>query len=220
MRKALLVSLFYLLGVGVLPAQKTEMATDLVMKAVAMVVPCSYEVSAAEEAKGGKSKAASLSKGENEMKSKISLPILLRSGRYVYGTPASGIYAGRSVFNIHFEPAPSNQPAAGAGEDERLNRAMNNMYGDIELDKATGSLIHLDAALKGTMLFSGIVRTLGIPVPVTVTVLNGTLHVDQKLVGDVWVPEKAVLDTWVIASWLIIVVPAHYTYTAPFHCAK
>ncbi|MES2315621.1 MAG: hypothetical protein V4486_02705 [Patescibacteria group bacterium] len=220
MRIALLVSMFYLLGLGVPQAPKTPDPADLVTKAVSLVVPCSYDVSAAEEAKGGKSKAANLSKGENEMKSKISLPILLRSGRYVYSTPAIGTYAGRPVWTIHFEPAPSIQPVVQTGEDERINRAMNNMSGDLQLERATGALIHLDAALKSAMLFSGTMRTLGIPIPVTVTVLSGTLHIDQKLVNGVWVPERAVLETWVIASWLIIVVPAHYTYTAPFHCGK
>jgi hypothetical protein len=219
MKKLLIVALLLLRPPAGWGEQTTPSAVDLVARATSLVVSCKYDLSAAEE-KGGKSKAASLSKGENEMKRKVSLPILLRQGRYNYSAPTKSVYNGREVWVIHFEPAPANQPGPLPGEDARINSAMNYMSGDIQIDKNLGGIIHLDASLKGRMFFFGVVHTLGIPSPVTVTVFRGTLKLDQKLVGTTWMPQQAYLETWVLASWWILGGPAHYTYTAPFDCGK
>jgi hypothetical protein len=191
----------------------------LMARAVSLIVTCRYDVQASEE-KSGVVKQSALSSQERAMQSRISLPILFRPGRYAFTAVSSGNYQGTNVWTVPFSPAASGQPGANPGEDERLNRAMNDLVGAVQIDKTTGAIVHVDASLKDTLFFSGVTYRFGIPAPVTVTVLKANLTVDQKLVGATWVPDRALLNLWAMVSWWMFAGPVHYSYPASFQCTK
>jgi len=154
------------------------------------------------------------------MQSKLSMPLLFRPGRYTFTGISSGNYLGTNVWTVPFAPAASGQPAANADEDERLNRAMNDLTGVVQIDKATGGIVHVEASLRDTLFFGGVTYRFGIPAPVTVTILKANVTVDQKLVGTTWVPDRALLNLWAMVSWWMFAGPVHYSYPASFRCGK
>jgi hypothetical protein len=192
-------------------------AADLVNRGVSLIVTCGYGVQAGQE-KNGVVKTSNLSDRERAMQSKVSMIILFRPGRYTY----TGMWAerarGADVWTVTFAPAPSGQPAARPGEDERINQAMNNLTGSVQIDKATGGIVHVQAWLRSKMFFAEVITRFGIPAPVTVTVLSANLTIDQRLSGRTWLPDRATLDVWAIASWWILASPVHYVYPVTFTC--
>jgi hypothetical protein len=192
---------------------------DLVNHAVSLVVACGYGVQARQEAKGVVT-SSELSARERAMQSRVSMIGLFRPGRYAY----TGIWSERTngvdVWTVSFAPAASGQPAARPGEDERINRAMNNMTGVVQIDRVTGGVVHVKAWLQGKMFFAEMVTRFGVPAPVTVTILSATLTIDQRRQGRTWVPDHALLDVWAVASWWFVASPIHYSYPVSFTCAK
>jgi hypothetical protein len=191
---------------------------DLVHRAVSLVVPCGYGVQARQEAKGVV-KSAELSDRERAMQSRVSMHVLFRPGRFAYTGMWSERVNGVDVWTVTFAPAASGQPAAQPGEDERLNRAMNNMAGFVQIDQATGGIVHVKAWLQGKMFFAEVATRWGVPSPVTVTILSAGLTIDQRRAGRTWVPDHALLDVWAVASWWIVAGPIHYSYPVSFTCA-
>jgi hypothetical protein len=192
---------------------------QLLARAVSLVVACGVDVRASQE-NNGKVKPAELSDREKKMQANVSMPILFQPGRYAFTGIWSDRYQGLDVWTVAFAPAASGQPGPRPGQDERLNRAMNNMEGRVQIDKKTGGIVHVDAWLHSSMFFSGVVTRFGIPSPVTVTILSATVKIDQTLFKGVWQPDRALLDVWAIASVWFLAGPVHYSYPASFRCAK
>lgn len=191
----------------------------LVNRAMSLVVTCAYGISASQE-KNGVVKNSELSAREKAMQSKMSVIVFFRPGRYAFTGMWAERVRGADVWTVTFAPAASGQPAPRAGEDSRLNDAMNNMTGFVQIDKATGGLVHAQAWLKSRMFFADVITRFGIPAPVTVTILSANLTLDQRLSGKTWVPDKASVDVWAIASWWILASPVHYSYPIAFTCAE
>jgi hypothetical protein len=193
--------------------------TALVNRAASLVVSCAYGVQARQE-KNGVVKVAELSDRERAMQSKVSLTALLRPGRYAYTGIWSERASGVDVWTVAFAPAASGQPAARPGEDVRINQAMNNLTGTMQIDRATGGFVHVQAWLQGKMFFADVVTRFGVPAPVTVTILSANLTIDQRLAGHTWLPDRAMLDVWAFASWWFLASPIHYSYPVAFMCEK
>lgn len=205
---------------GGLPAQAPRVpppAATLVHNAVALVVPCKYGVRARQESKGVVTEAE-LSARERAMQSRVSMIVLFRPGRFTYTGARPERVNGVDVWNVTFVPATSGQPAPLPGEDERINRAMNNMTGVVQIDQATGGIVHVKASLQSKMFFAEMVTRFGLPAPVTVTILSATLTIDQRRAGKAWVPDHALLDVWAVASWWVVATPVHYSYPVSFTC--
>jgi hypothetical protein len=190
---------------------------DLVHRGVSLVVACGYGVQARQETKGVV-KNAELTDRERAMQSRVSMLVLFRPGRYTYTGMWTERVNGVDVWTVTFAPAASGQPAAQPGEDERINRAMNNMTGFLQIDQATGGIVHVKAWLQSKMFFAEMVTRFGMPSPVTVTILSATLTIDQRRSGKTWVPDHALLDVWAVASWWVVATPVHYSYPVSFTC--
>jgi hypothetical protein len=219
--KTVLVSSFVLLGLGLFPGAKQSVSPEKVIeRGIALVTPCDYEVKATIE-EDGKSKAVKLGQGESEMKSKLSLELLLRPGRYDFHSVGKSTVAGKPALVVGFTPRAAGQPLPLPGEDERINRALNNVEGKFTIDEATGGIMHAEAKVRSVMSFTGKITKFGIPAPVTVTVLSGHLRVSQRWSRGRWLPDHATLSVWaVVIMWYVpMPVPVHYTYHAPFSCA-
>ena len=191
----------------------------LINRAMSLVVTCAYGIKASQE-KDGVVKTSDLSAREKAMQSKMSVIVFFRPGRFAFTGMWGEKVRGTDVWTVTFAPAASGQPAARAGEDPRLNEAMNNMTGFAQIDQATGGLVHAQAWLKSKMFFADVITRFGIPAPVTVTILSANLTLDQRLSGKAWVPDKASVDVWAFASWWILATPVHYSYPVSFTCGK
>ena len=192
---------------------------ELVARGVSLIVTCAFDIRASQEA-DGVAKPTELSSQEKKLQAKVSLVSLFQPGRYTYTGIWSDHYQGIDAWTVAFAPAAAGQPGPQPGQDARLNRAMNNMEGRVQVDKKTGGIVHVDAWLHSSMFFSGMITRFGLPSPVTVTILSANLKIDQKLFKGVWQPDRAVLDVWAIASWWFVAAPVHYTYPASLRCAK
>jgi hypothetical protein len=192
---------------------------DLVHRAVSLIVTCGYGVQARQESKGVV-KNTELTERERALQSRVSMLVLFRPGRFEYTGMWGERVNGVDVWTVTFAPAASGQPAVRPGEDERINRAMNNMTGFLQIDQATGGIVHVKAWLQSKMFFADVVTRFGVPSPVTVTILSATLTFDQRRAGKAWLPDHALLDLWAVASWWVLASPVHYMYPVSFTCAK
>jgi hypothetical protein len=113
--------------------------TELVNRAVALVVTCAYDVQARQERTGSSGLRPSVSASEHAIQT-VDDHALPRGPVCVHRIWASASAAW--TWTVTFAPAPSVSPAR-TGEDVRLNQAMNNMTGFVQIDRTTGGVVHL-----------------------------------------------------------------------------
>lgn len=170
-----------------LSGQQSETAEALVQKALerhaadmGVFKTLTYDkLSRLDDLKEGKEKE------KHKESVKITLPKLLRSGRYVYEFIESDE---NPAIKIRFFPAnPETQPGPELEQEmgirdrqleDGLNRVINNIEGTLLIDKETLGIIKLEAHL---------------PKPLRVKVMTFeemSINYEQIWVFDIWVPKK------------------------------
>lgn len=157
--------LLTLFGLGGEPPDPAE----ILEKAVLQIGKCSMGESLKESWDEGHTtfKKLDLSAKDKSDIPKLTLPSLLRKGRYKLETVGEALFHGRDAVILNFSPLPAKERLKPQpGEDRNFVKAMNELKGSIYIDRETGRLISVEAKIESEINLVAIWKKF-IPLPVT-----------------------------------------------------
>lgn len=187
-------------------AQEGVTADEMLKRAVEKSRVCEHETRTADGKKENSGR-----EGQEDTAGKLSLAILFRPGRFSLKLENNApVEDGRSVDLIRFTSKPEKEHLkALKGEDKKFNWAMNRMHGTVTLDRETGGIIRIEAKTEPNLP----AKKFGIKYAELQSLM---FSLEQKLVGDVWLPERSrvAIHVWSIFR------DEHNEYLTQYHCTK
>jgi hypothetical protein len=155
--------LLTMLGLGAEPSDPVE----ILEKAVSQVRMCSTEKPRRESWDDAHTASQELETAKGEEAPKLTIPVLLRKGRYRLETVGEAYFHEREVVILNFSPRPPEERLKPErGEDKNFAKAMNELKGSVYIDKETGRLVSVEAKAEKEFSFVAIYKKF-IPIPVT-----------------------------------------------------
>jgi hypothetical protein len=183
---------------------------EILARAVSLVEMCGYDE--ARKFKLNSSHAASQEtqhdKEDKDSSQLLSIPQLLRRGRYQLSSGGSWIDDGREYQIVNFFPMPEDmQLKHRKGEDKRFNKAMNHLYGTVLIDRETGGLIDVRADLPAEVSYYAVGKLYEV-----------SFSFKQELIHGRWLPSSLRLEY----GGRVPLTPfgIHNLHTVRFNCAQ